>query len=116
MPSVVNCRQETFANDGTDSSAPSILPDDDNYQTISSATSIENSDLSKGSFLMGTSEDRERILMKIAKDLDSYQDDLNSNRALKEFFFTAKDDTIEEIMICNDILDHIQNQDDQDQM
>ena len=35
---------------------------------------------------------------------------------LKEFIVTSKDDTVEEIMSYNEILDHIQSQDDQDQI
>ena len=48
------------------------------------------------------------------KALGSHQDDLIYNAALKYFFATIKDDSIEEVMNCNEILDHIQNQDDQD--
>ena len=51
--------------------------------------------------------------MKIIKVLDSHQDYLNSNAVLKEF---VVDDTVEEIMSYNEILDHMQNQDYQDQI
>ena len=54
--------------------------------------------------------------MKIVKALDSRRYGLSSNSILKYFAVTPKDDTIEEIMHCNKILDRIQNQDDQDQI
>ena len=63
---------------------------------------------------MSTINDIQSLLTKIAKDLDSYQDDLNSNYVLKAFIATSKDNTVEEIMRHNEILDHEQNQDNQD--
>ena len=52
--------------------------------------------------------------MKIVKTLGTHQEDLKEDPALKEFVATTKDDIVEEIMSFNEILDHIQNQNDQD--
>ena len=65
---------------------------------------------------MSTPEDSQRLLAKILKALNSHKDDLNSNHALKYFAVTSKDDSFEEIMSNNEILDHIQNQHNQDQI
>ena len=61
---------------------------------------------------MSTPNDNQRLRVSIIKALDSHEDDLNSNPTRKEFAQTSKHETAKEIMICNDALDHMQNQDD----
>ena len=58
---------------------------------------------------MSTPNDSQRLHTKIVKDLDSHQEYLSSNTEIKEFDSTSKDDTVEDIIIYNKILDHIQN-------
>ena len=65
---------------------------------------------------MSIPEDSQRLRAKIVKSSHSHQENLSSDAVLKEFVVRSKDDTVEEIMSCNEILDHIQNQDDQDQI
>ena len=65
---------------------------------------------------MITLDDSQPLSAKTDKVLNSHQDDLNSNPSLKKFIDTSKDDTIEGITSCNEILDHKQNQDDKDQI
>ena len=65
---------------------------------------------------MSTPEDNQSLRLKIIKDIDSHQDDLNFDPALKQFIVNSKDDTLEDIMSHNEILDQIQIQDDQDQI
>ena len=77
---------------------------------------IETSDLVGISFLVNTPEDNRRLRLKIVKALDSHQDDLNDDPVSKEFIFTSKYDTVEDVMIYNRILDHVQSQDDQGQI
>ena len=67
-------------------------------------------------FLTSTPEDVQRLRLNSFKALESHQDDLNVDSALKEFIFTSKNDTVEEFMSYNEILDHIQSQDDQNQI
>ena len=113
MPVVSNNRQENFSDDRTFSAASSAIPENKKYQAESSIPIIDTSDLVGKYFLMSARKDSQRLRVKIVKVLDSHQDYLNSNAVLKEF---VVDDTVEEIMSCNEILDHMQNQDYQDQI
>ena len=79
-------------------------------------TIIETSDIVGRSFLIDTPGDNQCFSLKIVKALCSHKDDLNSDPALKQFIVTYEDDVIEEIMTCNEILVHIQSQDNQDQI
>ena len=67
-------------------------------------------------FFINTPEDNQRLHLKTVKALDTHQDGLNDGPVLKEFLVTSKDDTTEDVMRYNEILDHIQSQDDQDQI
>ena len=116
MPKIIKSRHEIFEDNDIVSIAPSTINDNDNYQDASSVHIIENSDLGERSFIMIMTEDNQRLRVNVVKALETYQEYLNSNPALKYFAVTTKDDTIKEITRCNEILDHIQNQDVQDKI
>ena len=65
---------------------------------------------------MSTPNDSQHLCVNICKALEYHQDGLKSNTTLKEFVFTLKCNTVEEVMRFNKILDHMQNQDYQDQI
>ena len=52
--------------------------------------------------------------MNVVRALESHQDNLNYDPALKELIFTSKDETVGKIMSYNETLDYIQSQHDQD--
>ena len=114
IPTIVKSMQDVFADDDTVSTAPSTTHDYGNYQGASPMPIIENSDLVGRSFLTSAPEDNQRLGTKMFKALDARQEDLKDGPAIKEFVVTANEDTVEKIMSCNEILDHAQNQNDQD--
>ena len=69
-----------------------------------------------GRFLLFTDEDGQRLRSNASKVLDDQEGYLKSNHAREEFMRTYNDDTAEEIMSYNEILDHPQNQEDEDQI
>ena len=116
MPVIIKSPHYFFADDDTFSTDASTIPDDVSYHATASTPIIESSDLVGISFLITRPEDNQHILLKIVKASYSHKDDLNYETELKEFVASSKDDNIEEIMSYNEILDHIQIQDDQDQI
>ena len=96
--------------------APSALPNDYTYQDESSVLLIDASHLLGRSFFVSSPKENQHLHTKTFKTLDFHQDNMNSNTVLKDFVVIFKDETVEEIMSYNKILDHIQNQDDHDQI
>ena len=116
MPAVVKSRQETFADDIIISTALSVLSEDDNLKAESYVPITRTSNLLGRQFLLDTPEDVQHLSMDVVKALDSHQDDLNYNPSLKEFIFASKEENVEQIMGCNEILGCVQNQYDEDQI
>ena len=77
---------------------------------------IDTSNLTGRHLVTSKPEDIPRICVKIVEASDSQDKDLNSNPELKDFIVTSKDDTEENIMSYNEILDNTQNKDDQHQI
>ena len=65
---------------------------------------------------MGKPKDSQHLRVKIVKELDTQEDDLSLDTVQKQFLCTSKEDTVEEIISYNETLDHLQNQEDQDQV
>ena len=110
MPTIIKSRHETCAHDDTFYTANSTIPDYSSYQATSSMPITKTSDLVRRSLIINTPEDNQRLGLKIVKTLDSHQCDLNDDPSLKELIVTSKDDSVEDIMSYNTILDHIQSQ------
>ena len=109
MPEIIKHRHEIFAYDDIVSNAASTILDDCSYQAIASIPIIETSDLVGGCFLIGFTEDKQHLRLKIVHDLGSHQCDSNDYPASKEFIINSKDDSVKEIMSYNEILYHIKS-------
>ena len=116
ISTVLKSQKENFSDDDTVSTDASIILDDSNYHDAASVPTIETSNLVGMYFLMIMLKDSKHLCAKVFHTLDSHQDNLNYNTTIKELITTHKDGYIEDIIRCHDILDHIQNQDDQDQI
>ena len=116
MPYIIKSRQETFADVGSVYTNPSTIPEDDNYKFEASVSIIETTGLVRRFFLMSMHEDSQCLCAKIVNSLNSHKNYLNSNPVIKDLVAISKDDTVEDIMRRNEILDYIQNQDYQDQI
>ena len=116
IPTIIKSRKEAFAEDDRVHTADSTIHDNEDYQVSASMLIIEISDLVRRSFLLSAPKCNQRLRLKIFKALHTHQDALKNDPVLKEFIVIYKDDTVEEIMYYNEILDHIQSQDDQDKI
>ena len=73
---------------------------------------INPSDLLGRSFLRST-EDGQRLRVKIIKALENHEDVLNSDTTLHEFICSTNDNQVEEVMSYNEILQIIEDQDEE---
>ena len=65
---------------------------------------IDPSDLVGRSFLC-TEEDGQRLRIKIVKAIETYEDESHKNSARQVFACSTKEDQVEEILACNEILE-----------
>ena len=98
MSVIIKSRKQTFADDDTVFTDASTIPEEYSYQDTDPIPIIKPSDLVERYFLVNVPEDNQRISLKLGKALETRQDYLKDNPALKEFIVTSKDDTVKEIM------------------
>ena len=93
---------------------PPLIDEDSNNplpqsELRNSTPIIDPSDLVGRSFLR-TEEDGQRLRVKIVKAIETHEDELDKNSARREFSCSTKDDQVEEILTCNEILELIEYQ------
>ena len=66
------------------------------------------------SFLILTSENRKYLCINIVKVIENHKDDLNQDLSRKDFLCKYKDDTAEEIISYNKIIEYLQNQENEE--
>ena len=90
-----------------------LTDDDSPLPLCKSVPIIDPLDLVGRSFLP-TEEDGQRLHVKIVKAIETHDDELDKNSARREFICSTKDDQVEEILTCNEILELIEDQQDED--
>ena len=59
-------------------------------------------------------EDGQRMRGRIVNDIDEHDGKLQRDSTTLKFICSTKDDVVEDLFTCNEILDHIKNSEDDD--
>ena len=113
VPKIVKDKVDIKSDAITDVLAPD--PDSDLHaDPIHSAMPIiDTSDLVGRTFLTPVNEDGQRLRARIVKAVEDYEDDNLKDPTHKKFVCTMNDDTTEEIFSYNEILDHLNLQEEE---
>ena len=97
--------------DGVDSTALSNPKPDQSEAKTTEMTIINPSDLVGRSFLLDANEDGEKFRAKIIEAIDIHDNDLKNNPEHMKYRCNINDDAYEEILSYNEILHHIEKDD-----
>ena len=110
IPKVIKDKHDIKNEDDSTTADYTVLEDNANTDRPSMPI-IDPADLVGRTFLTLENEDGQRLRVRIVKAIDDYDDDCAKDSNQKKFVCTMKDDTIEEIFSYNEILDHLNQQD-----
>ena len=112
MLATVKSRRDT-SDDNNTTTAASTIAEDDYLEDIPPMPIIYPSDLVGRSFLMPTNdESRQHLRVKIVKAIEEYESEHAKDSSQFKFVCSIKDDIVEEILSCNEILQHLEKQKD----
>ena len=109
-----DCSDSTSDRSHMDGEVPADGESTDQGKGGSSMPVFDPSDLVGRTFLMNPQEDGQRFRARIVQALEDHEADLEKNPTRIKFVCSVNDDQFEEVLAYNEVLDHIQRDEDSD--